>query len=72
MVGAALEGDMVTAREKHYKILPLIELIFREGNPCGVKALMELLGHGDSNLRLPLIPATEALVADLRKAVKQL
>lgn len=72
MVREALSGDMEAAREKHYRAIPLIELIFREGNPAGVKALMELLEHGDSNLRLPLIPATEALVADLRKAVKQL
>lgn len=72
MVRDALKGNLDAAREKHYRVLPLIELIFREGNPVGVKALMEVLGDGDSNLRLPLIPATETLVADLKRAVSQL
>ena len=72
MVRDALSGRLDAAREKHYRVLPLVDLIFREGNPVGVKALMEVLGDGDSNLRLPLIPATETLVADLERAVSQL
>ncbi|MDF1572829.1 MAG: 4-hydroxy-tetrahydrodipicolinate synthase [Bacteroidales bacterium] len=72
MVHDALAGDLDAAREKHYRVLPLIDLIFREGNPCGIKALMEVLGYGASNLRLPLIPATSALVRDLRSAAQQL
>ncbi|MEX0982917.1 MAG: 4-hydroxy-tetrahydrodipicolinate synthase [Bacteroidales bacterium] len=70
MVREALSGDFAAAREKHYKLLSLYELIFREGNPCGVKALMEILGYGEANLRLPLITATESLVSDLKEAVK--
>ncbi len=70
MVRLALSGDFIAAREQHYKLLPLFGLIFREGNPTGVKALMEVLGFGDANLRLPLITATEGLVNDLKKAVK--
>jgi 4-hydroxy-tetrahydrodipicolinate synthase len=72
MVRDALAGNLDAAREKHYRVLPLVELIFREGNPCGVKALMEVLGYGADNLRLPLIPATETLVRDLRAAAQQL
>jgi 4-hydroxy-tetrahydrodipicolinate synthase len=72
MVRDALAGDFEAARVKQYKLLPFYELIFREGNPCGVKALMEILGFGAANLRLPLITATEALVGDLETAVKSL
>ncbi len=72
MVREALSGNFEAAREKQYKLLPLYELIFREGNPCGVKALMEILGFGAANLRLPLITATEDLVGDLKKAVKSI
>jgi len=72
MVRDALAGDLDAAREKHYRVLPLIDLIFREGNPCGVKALMEELGYGASNLRLPLITATNALAQELRSAAQQL
>ncbi len=72
MVRDALAGNLEAAREKHYRLLPFIDLIFREGNPCGVKALMEVLGDGAGNLRLPLIPATDALVRELRASVQQL
>lgn len=72
MVREALAGDLQAAREKHYKVLPFIDMVFREGNPCGVKALMQVLGYGQDNLRLPLIPATEALVKDLATAAKGL
>jgi len=72
MVREALSGDFAGAREKQYTLLSLYELIFREGNPCGVKALMEILGYGEANLRLPLITATESLVSDLKEAVKSI
>jgi len=71
MVRDALAGDFSSAREKHYQLLPFYELAFREGNPCGVKAIMEAMGNGDSNLRLPLIPATAGLVSDIQEKLKQ-
>nr|MDA3823982.1 4-hydroxy-tetrahydrodipicolinate synthase [Bacteroidales bacterium] len=72
MVRDALSGNFEAAKEKHYKALPFIDLIFKEGNPTGVKTLMELLGYGTSNLRLPMIPATEALTAELNELIKTL
>jgi len=72
MVRDALSGDIKAAREKHYKLLPFIDLIFREGSPTGVKALMEILGFGQSNLRLPLIPATQSLQNELKEVAKGL
>jgi 4-hydroxy-tetrahydrodipicolinate synthase len=65
MVNDALSGDLGSARQNHYALLPLIKAIFREGNPTGVKALMELRGFGKANLRLPLIPATRGLVGEI-------
>lgn len=72
MVKEMLSGDIESAKAKHYKLLPFINLIFKEGNPCGVKALMELLGNGESNLRLPLIPASKMLQTELKVLLKSL
>ncbi|MFC2090882.1 4-hydroxy-tetrahydrodipicolinate synthase [Bacteroidota bacterium] len=72
MVRKALEGDFENARAIHYKIMPFIDLIFREGSPTGVKALMEELGFGKSNLRLPLIPASESLTKEISLALQYL
>lgn len=67
MITEALEGNYEAAREKHFMMLPLIAAIFKEGNPTGVKSLMEIRGYGDSNLRLPLINATSALYEEIKQ-----
>ena len=67
MVSAALNEAYEKAREIHYRLLPMMRAIFKEGNPSGVKAAMEIQGIIDNVLRLPLIPATEKLYAEIRE-----
>ena len=66
LINEALAGNFAAAREKHYRLLPMISAIFKEGNPTGVKVLMEIRGYGENNLRLPLITATSALYEEIR------
>jgi 4-hydroxy-tetrahydrodipicolinate synthase len=42
-------------------MMPLIDALFAEGNPVGVKAALSILGIINNVLRLPLVPATEGL-----------
>jgi 4-hydroxy-tetrahydrodipicolinate synthase len=56
MVYHATRGRMRRAREIHYQLIDIIGELFAEGNPAGVKALMELQGLCGNNLRLPLTP----------------
>ena len=63
MVRAGLEGNVAEAYKLHYKIAPSIDLIFAEGNPAGIKALLAKKGLVKNNLRLPLVEASEALTA---------
>jgi len=44
MVRATLKGDYEKAREIHYSLLDVMNAIFAEGNPGGIKALMEIQG----------------------------
>jgi 4-hydroxy-tetrahydrodipicolinate synthase len=67
MVSAALNEAYEKARAIHYRLLPMMRAIFKEGNPSGVKAAMEIQGIIDNVLRLPLIPATEKLYAEIRE-----
>jgi len=60
MVAAALAGDWATARQLHYAMLPLIRSLFLETNPIPVKAAMAHLGYCDDELRLPLLPMSDA------------
>ena len=72
MVNAALEGDFTKARELHYRLLSGIDLLFAEGNPAGVKFVLEEMDLIKGGLRLPLVPATEGLGIRLRAFMKTL
>lgn len=61
MTAGALDGSYEKARELHYLLFPMIRAIFKEGNPAGVKAAMEIQGWIENFLRLPLIPVSKAL-----------
>ncbi len=67
MVNAALSDQMDEARSIHYRLLDLIHLLFKEGNPTGVKEVLAQLDVCENFLRLPLVEASDALSDQLRR-----
>lgn len=61
MVHEGLEGNAVEAYREHYKMQEGMKLIFEEGNPAGIKVIFEYLGIAKPFVRLPLMPASDAL-----------
>ena len=61
MINLAHRKDLSTAKQIEKDLLPFIDLIFREGNPTGLKALLALQGKSENYLRLPLVPASPTL-----------
>ena len=61
MVKLGLERKVDEAYELHYKVAPSIDLIFAEGNPVGIKAMLKKKGIVKNNLRLPLVSSTDNL-----------
>lgn len=61
MVHFAIKGDFRHALPLHNQMLPLMGAIFEEGNPTGIKALLEIQGSIQNVLRLPLVKATKTL-----------
>ena len=61
MVHFALKGDFKHALPLHNRLLPLMYAIFDEGNPTGIKALLETQGLITNILRLPLVKASKQL-----------
>lgn len=55
MVNDALAGNYTNAQKLHYKLLEGIRLLFVEGNPAGVKCVLNHLGICNDILRLPLV-----------------
>ena len=49
----------VGCREKHYELIEVIQQLFVDGNPGGVKHVLKLLNICDDNLRLPLVPVSK-------------
>jgi len=72
MVEHALNGSFHFARKVHYKILPLMEANFIEASPAPCKFVMKEMGLLEENLRLPLVPVTEATRKILGSIVKGL
>ncbi|PTN09654.1 4-hydroxy-tetrahydrodipicolinate synthase [Mangrovibacterium marinum] len=71
LVHLALDGRLAEARQLHQRLVDLFKLLFREGNPAGVKALMEIMGKTNSNVRLPLCAASSELYKDLEEELKR-
>lgn len=69
LVGAIQEGRIDDARLMNESLKELFRLIFVDGNPSGVKALMNIQGRLENVLRLPLVPAREETCRQLQKAI---
>ena len=56
-----LVGNAKEAYALHYKLMPAIDMIFAEGNPAGIKAMLAHQGFCENVLRLPLTPVSNQL-----------
>lgn len=72
VVRAGLKGDFATARQLHLKFLPIISNLFAEGNPGGVKAVLNHLEICEEHMRLPLYPVSDGLRQVLYRNVADL
>ena len=69
MIQLGLENNLNDAQTILQELNPIIELIFQEGNPTGLKALMSLQHKCENILRLPLVPASTQLKSQLSKSL---
>jgi 4-hydroxy-tetrahydrodipicolinate synthase len=72
LVQAAMANDFAAARTLQYKLVDIIDALFEEGNPSGVKAFMAHKGMLENNLRLPLVPVSEPLFQRIGKMLSGL
>jgi len=61
MIQWGLEGNKEDSRKLETRLMPIINLIFEENNPAGIKAVLKAKGFCEDTVRLPLVPATQAL-----------
>ena len=72
MVRLALNGDYESARNIHHKFAELFKLLFVDGNPAGVKAMLHAMGMIENQLRLPLVPTRLTTMEKISAILKEL
>jgi 4-hydroxy-tetrahydrodipicolinate synthase len=69
MIQLGLKGEAKAAYQLHFKLMEITSLIFKENNPAGIKAVLEALKISKSLVRLPLVPASAQLKAEITSAL---
>jgi len=72
MVRLALSGDYANALEIHHSFTELFNLLFVDGNPAGVKCMLNAMGFIENKLRLPLVPTRITTYEKIRKVLNEL
>ena len=67
MTRLALAGDYNSALTIHHQFTELFKLLFVDGNPAGVKAMLSMMGMIENRLRLPLVPTRITTYEEMRK-----
>ena len=72
MIRLEFKGEYEPARKIHHRFTELYKLLFVDGNPAGVKALLNDMGYIENVLRLPLVPTTIATKEKMAEILKEL
>jgi 4-hydroxy-tetrahydrodipicolinate synthase len=70
MTRQVLAGNVKEAQRLHYKLTEIIEQLFADGNPAGIKAVLEMMKICNGNVRLPLVRVNKATQNALTEMVK--
>lgn len=72
MISLEQEGKYEEAVKIHHSLTELYKLLFVDGNPAGVKAVLTEMGYIKNVLRLPLVPARETTVQKISQSLQEL
>lgn len=72
MVRWCLKGNYEKARELHYLFSEIIPLLFAEGSPGGIKAVLNMMDICEDHLRLPLVNVSKSHLNKLSAAIDKI
>ncbi len=70
MIRLEFKGEIESARVIHHKFTDLFNLLFVDGNPAGVKAMLHEMGMIENVLRLPLVPTRLTTMQRISECLK--
>jgi len=71
MVAQGLKRHVMKSSKIHYALLDIINALFADGNPAGIKAALEIKGLCENNLRLPLVKVNKGLYNQLKTLIDE-
>lgn len=71
MIQFGLEGKNKEGYAIHFKMMDIIDYIFEENNPAGIKTVLQELGFCTNHVRLPLVKASKILQDKIAEFVKE-
>ncbi|PLX01145.1 MAG: 4-hydroxy-tetrahydrodipicolinate synthase [Marinilabiliales bacterium] len=71
MINLARKGNFNSAKEIHYQLFELMNALFVEGNPAGVKAALNIMGIVENQVRLPLATVSRATYNIINKLIQE-
>ena len=71
VVSLALDGNIEDAEAKLQALDGIIASLFEEGNPVGIKSLLQLKGVCSNTMRLPLVSGSEALQSKMKALISE-
>jgi 4-hydroxy-tetrahydrodipicolinate synthase len=72
LVNHALKSNFKSAREIHFRYMEMIDLLFTEGNPAGIKAMLSVMNICQNYLRLPLVSVSRPTLTRIQKAIEEI
>jgi len=72
LVNQSLKNNFKSAREIQFRFLEMIELLFIEGNPAGVKDMLNIMNICLNTVRLPLVPVSRPVHTRIQKAIEEI
>ncbi len=67
MVKYAMAGESEKALLIHNQVVPIVDALFEEGNPAGIKAMLHIMGLIENELRLPLVPVSNIVYQKIKQ-----
>ena len=71
MVKLGLEDDLTNARKIHFQLIDMINSLFADGSPAGVKAALNIKNQCLELLRLPLLPVNREVYHIIQRLVSE-
>jgi len=71
MVNHCLNNEFEKAKKIHFQLIDIINALFEDGSPSGIKAALQIIGLCENNLRLPVVKVNKSVYIQLTNLITE-